>query len=237
MWQKYVLSDELFRLIAGVLTKILQKLVYVIFHTLMAGTSLTYASDSEQWRHLLIEPVIEAEEFHYSDNIVLLVSHFEQAVKLFHWLDTIQLTEIGRATLKAINNSHNRLLIYHNDSALYSAGITGAPLSKNLINGIGEDVYIKFYLEMGHEGTNCVLGKNGNYIEYSAIQNLFHELSHARHKMNGSWLYNDSEGQAIREENSFRHQWGQYRLERFYQRNEDIDQENVLLRTAGLQCF
>ena len=43
-------------------------------------------------------------------------------------------------------------------------------------------------------------------IEYTAIQNLFHELAHAVHMMNGTWRYAKSERQAIEEENVFRSQ-------------------------------
>ena len=45
-------------------------------------------------------------------------------------------------------------------------------------------------------------------IEFTAVQNLFHELAHARHFTNGTWEYADSEGQAIEEENIFRAQLG-----------------------------
>ena len=234
---KHVISGRYFIRVAGMLSMPFLWLVYVIIYTFMAGTIVSYASDNEPLRNLDIEPIIDNEEFYYSENVILRVSHFEQAVKLFHWLDLIKLTKIGQSTLEAIASSQNQLIIYHNDNALYSAGMTGAPLTKNLINGVGEDVYIKFYLEMEHQGSNCVLGENGYYIEYSAIQNLFHELSHARHKMNGSWLYFDSEGQAIREENNFRYQWAQFRVENYFQRNEDIEEEDVLLRNVGLQCF
>jgi hypothetical protein len=41
------------------------------------------------------------------------------------------------------------------------------------------------------------------------VENLFHELAHARHKMNGTWRYFDSERQAIEEENIFRRQSAQ----------------------------
>ena len=41
-------------------------------------------------------------------------------------------------------------------------------------------------------------------IEYTAIQNLYHELAHAKHMMAGTWRYFDSERQAIEEENIFR---------------------------------
>ena len=173
------------------------------------------------------------EQLQYSDNIHLHVEHFNQAVKLFHWLDQIQLTESGAETLRAIKTSGHQLVIYHSESALLSAGVTGAPLSINLTNGRGEDAYIKFYLNMDTQGSNCVLGKRGQYIEYTALQNLFHELSHARHKMKGTWLYFDSEGQAIRDENQFRAEWGQFRFKTFASRYEDAEDEDIVRAVAG----
>lgn len=174
------------------------------------------------------------ERYYYSQRIVLEVKHFKQAVKLFHWLDLIKLTQTGKETFQAIENSGKQLLIYHSDSALLSAGITGAPLSKNLTNGVGEDVYIKFYLDMEKDGSNCVLGKNGDYIQYTALHNLFHELIHARHKMNGTWLYFDSEGQAIREENKFRIDWANYRSTQYSLRHEFMEDESVIMSQNGL---
>jgi hypothetical protein len=41
-------------------------------------------------------------------------------------------------------------------------------------------------------------------IEYTAIQNLYHELAHAMHMMKGSWRYFASENQSFEEENIFR---------------------------------
>lgn len=237
MYVKNVIAGGVFSPITDMLVKPVLWLLCVILYSLLLGATAVYASDKAKWQDLGIEPATDTEDFYYSDNIALRVTRFEHAIKLFKWLDLIKLTQIGRSTLNAIENSPHQLIIFHNDSALYSAGTTGAPMTKNLINGVGEDVYIKFYLEMEHQGSNCVLGENGYYIEYSAIQNLFHELSHARHKMNGSWLYFDSEGQAIREENNFRYEWGQFRVESYFQRTDDIEEENLLLRTAGLQCL
>lgn len=173
------------------------------------------------------------DEFHYANNILIRDSDFEHAVKLYHWLDQIQLTDIGKEVIISILESGNQLVIYHSEDALLSAGVTGAPMTRKLTNGIGDDVYIKLYLDMDDEGTNCVLGKDGYYIEYTALQNIFHELSHARHKMRGTWLYNDSEGQAIREENMFRLQWSRYRYETYYPRHENIRLEDVVLKTAS----
>ncbi len=159
---------------------------------------------------------------------------FSQAVKIFRWLDQINLTESGKSTLRAISQSGHQLTIYHSDAALISAGLTSAPLSSNLTNGKGENVEIKFYLKMGKEGTNCVLGEKNQYIEYTAIQNLFHELAHARHKMNGTWLYFASEKQAILDENQFRIDWAKYRSHsKAEQRNEYAENEEIVKLTEG----
>ncbi|TQV74884.1 hypothetical protein FLL45_07950 [Aliikangiella marina] len=176
-----------------------------------------------------IEPPHNAkkESYFYAPNILIHVDNFGQAIKLFKWLDLIKLTNIGHQTLQSIDSSGHQLVIYHSDSALLSAGVTGAPLSSNLTNGKGESVYIKFYLNMEFAGSNCVMGKSGKYIKFSAIENLFHELVHAKHKMNGTWLYFDSEGQAIREENKFRKEWSIYRSTEVALRSEYGDRGDV----------
>ncbi len=79
-----------------------------------------------------------------------------------------------------------------------------APMSRNLINGRGESVNILFDATIAERGSHLVYSGKRELIEYTAVENLFHELAHARHKMNGTWRYFDSEGQAIEEENIFR---------------------------------
>jgi hypothetical protein len=55
-------------------------------------------------------------------------------------------------------------------------------------------------------GTHMVYNGKKELIEYTAVQNLYHELAHAMHMMNGTWRYFASERQAIEEENIFRRQ-------------------------------
>ena len=63
-------------------------------------------------------------------------------------------------------------------------------------------------------------------IEYTAVQNLYHELAHAMHMMQGTWRYAHSERQAINEENAFRRQQAQQLktvfAERFFVSGEPI---------------
>lgn len=189
---------------------------------------------SKNFASVGLQPNTQQETFFYSKNIKVIVGDFGQAVKIFHWLDLISLTDMGRKTLSEINATNHQLTIYHSEAALLSAGVTSAPLSSNLTNGKGESVEIKFYLDMEKEGTNCVLGEEGHYIKYTAIQNLFHELAHAKHKMRGTWLYFASEKQAIVEENKFRNDWAKYRsLQSVAQRSEYSEGEKVVILHKG----
>ena len=126
--------------------------------------------------------------------------------KFKHWLNEIEKVPHGRATLQAIVDSGHHLTISHSPSARISAGRTQAPMSENLINGLGEPVTILFDASVSERGSHMVFNSKRELIEYTAVENLYHELAHARHKMNGTWRYFDSESQAIEEENTFRRQ-------------------------------
>ena len=139
--------------------------------------------------------------------------------KFKHWLNEIVRIPHGRATLETIIESGHNLTISHSEIARISAGRTQAPMSENLINGKGESVRILFDATISESGSHLVYNGNKELVEYTAVVNLFHELAHARHKMNGSWRYFDSEGQAIEDENIFRRDLAVY--------NEDIVTERV----------
>lgn len=124
--------------------------------------------------------------------------------KFKYWLNHIAKIHHGRSTLQAIINSGHTLVISHSSSARVSAGRTLAPMTDNLINGRGESVIILFDATVSERGSHMVFNGKRELIGYSAMTNLFHELAHARHKMNGTWLYFASERQAIEEENTFR---------------------------------
>jgi hypothetical protein len=124
--------------------------------------------------------------------------------KFKHWLNQIVEVPHGKATLEAIITSGHGLTIQHSSVARISAGRTQAPMSENLINGKGESVRIIFDATITERGSHMVFNGKRELIEYTAAENLFHELVHARHKMGGTWRYFDSERQAIEEENIFR---------------------------------
>lgn len=130
----------------------------------------------------------------------------EQIMRLTGWLDRIARVPYGRQTLQAIFNSGNRVTIRHSPWALSAAGRTLAPLSRGLTNGRGADVLILFDVRIPEQGSHHVFDRAGEPLAFTAVQNLFHELAHARHQTNGDWRYWDSEGQAIEDENRFRRQ-------------------------------
>ena len=141
-------------------------------------------------------------------NIELQGSMFHIA-KLKYWLNSIATVPIGKETLLAIFKTGHLLRIISTPDARFSAGRTLAPMTEKIINGTGDNVEIWFDASMTEAGSHLVFNTNRKPVEYTAVQNLFHELVHAKHKMLGTWLYFDSEGQAIREENIFRLQQSQ----------------------------
>lgn len=142
---------------------------------------------------------------------IVLRGNPEQIFKLTRWLDQIWLVPKGCQTLQMISDSGHELTIRHADHAILSAGRTAAPMTMNLINGIGADVDIIFDTRIGDGGSHKVFNAENELIEYTAVQNLYHELAHAMHMMNGTWCYFASERQAIEEENIFRIQLARMR--------------------------
>jgi len=166
------------------------------------------------------------------EKILIMAENESQAENLKRWIQEIAEVPIGYETIQAILNSGHRLTIGHGKHALISAGRAGAELSRNLTNGVGMDSYILFYADMEDLGTHCALGSDGDLLEYTAIQNLFHEMVHAKHFMLGTFRYWDSEGQAIEEENIFRQQWAKKNGQPFRAREESFELEEVTERVG-----
>jgi Effector protein len=141
-----------------------------------------------------------------SSHALVLEGSPQQIMRLSRWLDEIDRIPVGRMTLEAILESGNQLTIRHSVWALQASGRTLAPVSDKLTNGQGADIEILFDARIPEEGSHFVFDAKSNAIEFTAVQNLFHELVHAKHLANGTWRYFDSEGQAIEEENIFRAQ-------------------------------
>lgn len=150
---------------------------------------------------------------------ILLQGTPAQVVRLSHLLDQVYEVPFGRDTLQAILETPHTVTLCHSTWALRSAGRTLAPLSRNLTNGVGESALVLFDTRIPAEGSHAVFNTFREPIPYTAVQNLYHELSHARHYVSGTWRYFDSEGQAIADENRFRAEAaGQAGLDRVAQR-------------------
>ncbi len=135
---------------------------------------------------------------------IILIGCPEHVMRFTRWLDEIAMVPKGLQTLLIISNSPHDLVIQDSEHARRSAGRTLAPMTLNIINGIGESVEILFDARTKDSGSHMVYNSRRELIEYSTIQNLYHELAHAMHMMSGTWRYFDSEAQAIEEENIFR---------------------------------
>ena len=127
-----------------------------------------------------------------------------QVMRFKRWLDSIVNVPKGLETVWAISRSRHRLNIEHSMYSVISSGRTLALMTRNLTNGVGEDVTIKFNAHIPDSGSHRVFDTRTRPIEFTAVQNLYHELAHAMHIMTGTWQYFRSEQSAIEEENVFR---------------------------------
>jgi hypothetical protein len=153
----------------------------------------------------------------YGRNISLQGSP-RQIANLRRWIAQIASVPKGLDTLIRIQGSGHKLFITHSAYSLVSSGRTAAPATSNLINGEGESVDIAFNADIPDQGSHQVYSDQKQPIEYTAAQNLYHELAHALHMMNGSWRYFASERQAIEEENEFRRQLAELQQRPFAER-------------------
>ncbi len=153
----------------------------------------------------------DTSKFFFSSQAIILEATPGRMMRISAWLDTIFSVPHGRETLQAILDSGNELIIRHSAWALEASGRTLAPVSANLTNGRGADVEILFDARIPEHGSHWVFDSKQRRIEFTAVQNLFHELAHAKHLTNGTWRYFDSETQAVEEENIFRRQFSENR--------------------------
>ena len=142
----------------------------------------------------------------------------QQIRKMRRWLTQIAEIPKGYQTLVSIQDSGHKLMIFHSADSMISSGKASAPMSSNLINGIGESIDIYFNFNIPDGGSHWVFDRSRSRIEYRAVVNLYHELAHAMHMMNGTWAYARSERQAIEEENIFRRQLARAERKPFLER-------------------
>lgn len=169
-----------------------------------------------------------------SSHAIVLEGKPKHIRRVSQWLDQIASVPYGRTTLEAIFDSGNQVTIRHSEWALQASGRTLAPVSSNLTNGLGEDVVILFDVRIPDEGSHRVFDGQRRPIEFTAVQNLFHELAHAKHLTNGTWRYTDSEGQAIAEENRFRQELSERNGEEEARLRSGIDGQQFWYPDTGL---
>lgn len=162
------------------------------------GSALSAEADQRKW---FLSPEIEKQSFGGS---IYLEGSPQQIARFENWLGRIAEVEKGRQTLHSIRESGHELIIRHSKYAVISGGRTLAPNSENLTNGKGESATVLFSAHIQDSGSHMVYNSHREMIEFTAVQNLYHELAHAMHMMKGSWRYFASEAQAIEEENIFR---------------------------------
>ncbi len=170
------------------------------------------------------------DSLHYGFKIDLR-GDYRAIMRFKRWIDIIAQVPSGISTLWAISQSNHQLLIKHSHFSVISSGRTSAPMTRNLTNGIGEDVEIKFNAYIPDQGSHRVYGENRRLIEFTAVQNLFHELAHAKHKMTGHWPYSRSEFAAIKEENVFRKELAELQNQPYFRRTH-IRGESICPQTA-----
>lgn len=175
---------------------------------------------------LVTSAFANSKTFQFHENIVIQYEKVQQLENVLRWLTEIEKIQVGSEVLDQIKKSKHQLIIKHSSYSIIAAGLSGAPATSNLYNGKGANATLKLHLGIPDSGSHVVEGPKGKMVPFTAVQNLFHELVHCKHYMNGTWLYFDSEGQAIKEENIFREQEAALNNTDFLERT-DINGEQV----------
>ena len=147
----------------------------------------------------------DSNDLDWGKNISLHGSRVQNE-RVRNWLKEIAAVPKGLETLEAIDKTGHKLFIFHSGYSVISSGKASAPVTSALIDGRGISVDIYFNFDIPNEGSHRVFNTHRQTIEYTAVQNLYHELAHAMHMMQGTWRYSNSERQAIEEENIFHRQ-------------------------------
>lgn len=190
----------------GYLTKLFFLFILLFVEITSATVEYKIEKSTQATQKKYTENISSPTTSHHVIRNITLVGTNEKIDRLLAWLEAINNVDKGRDSLLAIMQSNHQLTIQHSVDARLSAGRTIAPLTEDLINKKGASVVIIFDADMPDEGSYRVYNENFELIEFTAVQNLYHELAHAMHQMQGTWRYFASEDQAIEEENIFREQ-------------------------------
>ncbi len=121
-------------------------------------------------------------------------------------MDAIYDNELGKKLFDDIKACGHTVVIYDDKSSLSGGGYTGAnPTTFDIfIPGKGADARIRMRFDQPDLGAHEVGAEGGVKIPFMAIDNIFHELVHAKHVVCGTTSKANAEAQAIAEENAFR---------------------------------
>lgn len=186
-----------------------EELNHFLFHTLKSVLHEFLMTDDERisfenfLEDLMLETEVEGVWTQYS--FVRVRGSGNKRQRLISFLEIINANPVGKKLFKDIESCNKNLLIYDDKSSLSGGGYTGAVrTSTNVFRpGYGEDAYIRFRFDQPDDGAHLV-GASRGQIKFLYIDNLYHELVHAKHTMCGTMSKNNAEAQAIEEENEFR---------------------------------
>ena len=156
-------------------------------------------------------------------NIFLETNNSQQRLRVQLALQSLREYPVGALLLDEIAQSPHQLHIRHNPYSLSSVGKTLLPLTRKLSNGIGDNATIEMHLDIPEGGSHLVSECTKGWIPFSFLQNLAHELRHARDGMTGKFVGHRYEQDAVDTENQLRKEMG-IQEQRCLQENE----ENVL---------
>ena len=127
--------------------------------------------------------------------------------RMLHFISKIIAHPLGKKLFEDMKACNKTLLIYDDKHALSGGGYTAAVETTSDIfkPGKGAKAYIRFRFDQPTNGAHIVQSDHGT-IPFTYLDNIFHELVHAKHIMCGTMSFSGAEAQAIAEENEFRRQ-------------------------------
>lgn len=145
----------------------------------------------------------ESVEQYFNDQILVRGAP-HKLKRMMEVLEKISSYPLGKKLYQDMKTCGHGLLIYDDKHALGGGGYTAAVIATSgIFEGRGTDAYIRFRFDQPLEGAHKVRTKEG-FIPFTYIDNMFHELVHAKHIMCGTMSKTGAEAQAIAEENDFR---------------------------------
>lgn len=179
-----------------------------LFHLLSLAYTFHFGAHDDLNIQKLLEQKEEEtiiEDQHPEFSFLTIKGSQKKRQKLLQVLDQILENPLGAKLFADMGACGNKLLIYDDKSSLSGGGYAGAVRTSRRIfePGEGESAFIRFRFDQPLEGSHIVQATKGE-IPFTYIDNLFHELVHAKHLMCGTFSPRAAETQAIIEENEFR---------------------------------